>query len=570
MNISLLSRAIVLSSKAISMSGRESERLFDLAMTIFNEAAYASPSNLTTFRYWAEALLNYAMKPREDKKETLKFLCLSVERFEDAFQEDDLETVFKHLTAIQEILLICDYKNFYSKVKRGFELLFVIKESGKVVSFTNLVISSLNLKTKHQTLEVLNLVKDEIENYRLVKFDQQEIESLYNTVLILLFESSEFVDFNVCKELVKKCERDKDTYALLSLVTICRSKVDQGINFSKSIAFILTMLEVAIKIEENSIEINENGANYISMSHYLWSKYCSEMFNYEILNSNSKTNFENLSLLSKHICLHLSKIKFQDENNFVFLQEVLSKNNCLTIIFTTLDSVFQQILYNQMHVQNELQFKYIFSYSITKSLEKAKLWFQGEKVWSDFTTIMNYFSKLIDVFVPSCCDLLLEASNLCGHLEELKEHYKNLKYPSMMLILKYTNDKKEKYLPIYANIRENIRDMKIEFTNFVDFENDQHCDIIFSISENLNHLTIQNISVSQYFIEKLGENLKNIVKVSFYELFIFTFFLIFVVGFLSTIIGKCQKKSFYGVSSSKHTSATQIPIFTNCKQRRNF
>ena len=88
MNISALSSAIVLSSRASSMQGKEYERLFKLAFEKFDAAASASPSNLTTFRYWADALIQYAYKPRSDSRETLRILHSALERYEDAFQEE--------------------------------------------------------------------------------------------------------------------------------------------------------------------------------------------------------------------------------------------------------------------------------------------------------------------------------------------------------------------------------------------------------------------------------------------------------------------------------------------------
>jgi hypothetical protein len=60
MNVVELSSAIALSMQALTALPREQERLFALAYRKFDSASSASPSNLTTSKYWALSLLSHA------------------------------------------------------------------------------------------------------------------------------------------------------------------------------------------------------------------------------------------------------------------------------------------------------------------------------------------------------------------------------------------------------------------------------------------------------------------------------------------------------------------------------
>ncbi len=221
MNVVEISSAIALSMQAASLQQKpqEQERLFNLAYRKFESAANASPSNMTTHKYWALTLLSHGQiaTVAQDRGRACALLAEADRRLSEVASALLLMQIGdSHATAVRLLAsLTVDSRHAASLFARAVALgLAQIETASESVEQTvqHAQLYASHLTSGDQAYMVLNRVRE-----TLVGLDP--FKKLYNELSMNMMDLSNVgLDVSSCSEMCRQLVQDRDTKSLRHLI----------------------------------------------------------------------------------------------------------------------------------------------------------------------------------------------------------------------------------------------------------------------------------------------------------------------------------------------------------------
>ena len=227
MNVVELSSAIALSMQAASARTQEQqERLYTLAYKKFEGASAASPSNLTTFKYWALALLEHArLAAASDRASRACVLLQEADsRFAQLGPVASMEVVGDHAACVRLLAsLSAEPLHAAGLFVRAVALgMSALREEDGLRSAEETCVAVREYAghcSGDQAYRVLSRVRDSLLDARLKK--------QHNAFSMLLMDLSDVgLDVNSCRTVCEQLVRDGDQASLRHLVTSCIGKFE--------------------------------------------------------------------------------------------------------------------------------------------------------------------------------------------------------------------------------------------------------------------------------------------------------------------------------------------------------
>ncbi len=250
MNVVEMSSAIALSMQADAIDGKASERLFELSFRKFEDAVNASPSNVTTFRYWGSALFSQALKldangEKERARNLLtqanaKYNAIAVENRTHRSSLVVHANISRHL-ALRALdpslaaLLFCRALQF-AAAAGDLELISTCGQN--VLDFSrslDISVDSRNLLMPIRVAlghiggwavqgpsQVVGIEPGFGESQESIVIET--LRCVFNLVCVEIFNSSKSLDMDVCEDLAHRLRSDNDGVALFNLAEAARDK----------------------------------------------------------------------------------------------------------------------------------------------------------------------------------------------------------------------------------------------------------------------------------------------------------------------------------------------------------